>query len=115
MGPVDGLRVIDLGVLIQGPQAAAQLAAWGAEVIKIELAGVGDIARGVILGRDDPRSACYQACNVGKRGMTLDVRVPEGRAVFLRLIERADVLISNFTPGTLDGWGLGYQALAEVN
>jgi crotonobetainyl-CoA:carnitine CoA-transferase CaiB-like acyl-CoA transferase len=112
---VDGLRVIDLGVLVQGPQAAAQLAAWGAEVIKVELPGVGDIARGVVLGPDDVRSPYFQACNRGKRGMTLDLRDADGRAVFLRLVRDTDVVISNFTPGTLEGWGLGYDALAEVN
>jgi crotonobetainyl-CoA:carnitine CoA-transferase CaiB-like acyl-CoA transferase len=115
MGPVDGLRVLDLGVLVQAPQAAAQLAAWGAEVIKVELPGFGDIARSVILGPDDTRSAYFQASNLGKRALTADLRTEDGRAIFLRLVRDSDVVISNFTPGTLEGWGLGYEELAEVN
>ena len=115
MGPVDGLRVLDLGVLVQAPQAAAQLAAWGAEVIKVELPGYGDIARSVILGPDDTRSAYFEASNRGKRALTVDLRTEDGRAIFLRLVRDADVVMSNFTPGTLEGWGLGYEQLAEVN
>jgi crotonobetainyl-CoA:carnitine CoA-transferase CaiB-like acyl-CoA transferase len=112
---VDGLRVLDLGVLVQAPQAAAQLAAWGAEVIKVELPGFGDIARSVILGPDDTRSAYFQASNLGKRALTVDLRTEDGRAIFLRLVRDSDVVISNFTPGTLEAWGLGYEELAEVN
>jgi len=115
MGPVDGLRVLDLGVLVQAPQAAAQLAAWGAEVIKVELPGIGDIARSVVLGPDDTRSAYFEASNRGKRALTVDLRTADGRAIFLRLVRDSDVVVSNFTPGTLEGWGLGYEALAEVN
>ncbi len=115
MGPMDGLRVLDLGVLVQAPQAAAQLAAWGAEVIKVELPGIGDIARSVVLGPDDTRSAYFEASNRGKRALTVDLRTADGRAIFLRLVRDSDVVVSNFTPGTLEGWGLGYEALAEVN
>jgi formyl-CoA transferase len=112
---MDGLRVLDLGVLVQAPQAAAQLAAWGAEVIKVELPGIGDIARSVVLGPDDTRSAYFEASNRGKRALTVDLRTADGRAIFLRLVRDSDVVVSNFTPGTLEGWGLGYEALAEVN
>jgi formyl-CoA transferase len=112
---VDGLRVLDLGVLVQAPQAAAQLAAWGAEVIKVELPGIGDIARSVMLGPEDTRSAYFEASNRGKRALTLDLRTEDGHAIFLRLVRDSDVVISNFTPGTLEGWGLGYEELAEVN
>ena len=115
MGPVDGLRVLDVGVLVQAPQAAAQLAAWGAEVIKIELPGIGDIARSVTLGPDDNRSAYFEASNRGKRALTVDLRTGDGRSIFLRLVRDADVVMSNFTPGTLEGWGLGYEELAAVN
>lgn len=115
MGPVDGVRVLDLGVLVQAPQAAAQLAAWGAQVIKVELPGYGDIARSVVLGPDDPRSAYFEASNRGKRALTVDLRTEDGRAIFLRLVRDTDVVISNFTPGTLEGWGLGYTELSEVN
>ena len=71
-GALEGLRVLDLGQLIQGPQAAQLLADLGADVIKIELPGPGDQSRAVIISRDDRRSAFFIACNRGKRGITLD-------------------------------------------
>jgi crotonobetainyl-CoA:carnitine CoA-transferase CaiB-like acyl-CoA transferase len=114
-GALEGLRVLDLGQLIQGPQAAQLLADLGADVIKIELPGLGDQSRAVIISRDDRRSAFFIACNRGKRGITLDLRVESGKRVFLRLVDSADVLISNFVPGTLEGCGLGYETLAERN
>ena len=114
-GALEGLRVLDLGQLIQGPQAAQLLADLGADVIKIELPGLGDQSRAVIISRDDRRSAFFIACNRGKRGITLDLRLESGKRVFLRLVDSADVLISNFVPGTLEGWGLGYETLAERN
>ena len=63
----------------------------------------------------DFRSAYFTACNRGKRSVTLDLRNERGRDTFLRLIETADVLITNFQPGTMDGWGLGYEQLSERN
>ena len=115
MGALDGLRVIEAGLLVQGPQAAATLAEWGADVIKVELPGFGDQARWVVLQPGDFRSAYFIACNRGKRSVTLDLRVADGREAFLRLAEGADVLITNFTPGTMDAWGLGYEEVAARN
>ena len=114
-GALDGVRVLDLGQQVQGPQAAQLLSDLGAEVIKVELPEVGDQGRWTTVSPDDPRSPIFIACNRGKRGITLDLRVEAGRAVFLRLVDTADVLISNFVPGTLDRWGLGHAALAERN
>jgi crotonobetainyl-CoA:carnitine CoA-transferase CaiB-like acyl-CoA transferase len=114
-GSLEGLRVLDLGQLIQGPQAALLLADLGADVIKVELPGRGDLGRATIISREDRRSPFFIACNRGKRGITLDLRKESGKRVFLRLVDSADVLISNFVPGTLEGWGLGYEALAERN
>ncbi|MBW2422705.1 MAG: CoA transferase [Deltaproteobacteria bacterium] len=114
-GALDGLRVLDLGQNVQGPQAAQLLGDLGAEVIKVELPGVGDQGRWTIISPDDPRSPLFIACNRGKRSIALDLRLEAGRDVFLRLIDTADVLISNFTPGTLDRWGLGYEELAARN
>ena len=70
---------------------------------------------GFLLCRGDRRSAFFSAYNRGKRSVTLDLRVPNGRDVFLRLIEQADVVISNFKPGTMEGWGLGYADAADRN
>lgn len=115
MGALDGVKVVDVGVLVQGPQAAATFAAWGAEVVKVELPGFGDQARWLPIAEGDGRSGYFIACNRGKRGVTIDLRVPAGREAFLRLIERSDVVVSNFTPGTMEGWGLSYEDMAGRN
>jgi crotonobetainyl-CoA:carnitine CoA-transferase CaiB-like acyl-CoA transferase len=114
-GALHGVRVLDLGLIVQGPQAAQLLADLGADVIKIEMPGAGDLGRWTIISPEDRRSPYYVACNRGKRGIALDLRIEAGRQVFLRLVDTADVLITNFVPGTLDGWGLGYEALAARN
>ena len=114
-GALAGIRVLDLGIIVQGPQAAQLLGDLGADVIKIELPGIGDQARWIPLSLEDRRSAYFVGCNRGKRGMTLDLRTQAGRDVMLRLVEEADVVISNFVPGTLETWGLGYEVLAARN
>ena len=114
-GPLDGLRVIDAGLLVQGPQAAAMLADMGADVIKVELPGFGDQSRNIRIAPDDARSAYFAACNRGKRSLTLDLRKDDGAQIFLKLAVDADVVISNFKLGTMDGWGLGYEALSARN
>jgi len=115
MGALDGIKVIDAGLLVQGPQAAATMREWGAEVIKVELPGVGDQARWLPARDGDMRSGYFIACNRGKRSVTVDLRVPDGREVFLRLAEQADVIITNFAPGTMESWGLGYDDVAVRN
>jgi CoA:oxalate CoA-transferase len=115
MGPLDGIRVLEAGLLVQGPQASLTMQEWGADVVKIELPGFGDQSRWLPVSRSDSRAAFFIAYNRGKRSMTIDLRVPKGREVFLRLVEDADVVITNFKPGTMDGWGLGYTAAADRN
>lgn len=114
-GPLSGVRVIEAGLLVQGPQAAATLGDWGADVVKVELPGFGDQARWLPVEEGDARSAYFIACNRGKRSVTVDLRVPDGRETFLRLAETADVVITNFKPGTMEGWGLGYTDVAARN
>jgi crotonobetainyl-CoA:carnitine CoA-transferase CaiB-like acyl-CoA transferase len=114
-GPLAGLRVLDLGLLVQGPQAALLLADLGADVIKIELPGLGDQARWIPISMQDLRAPYFIACNRGKRSVTLDLRKEAGKDVFLRMVDSADVVISNFVPGTLEGWGIGYEELAARN
>ncbi len=88
----------------------------GAEVIKIELPEVGDVGRHVdVLPGRDGHSSVFIACNRGKRSVTLDLRKAGGKRAFEKLVETADVIMSNFAPGTLEGWGLGYDALAALN
>jgi CoA:oxalate CoA-transferase len=115
MGPLDGVRVLEAGLLVQGPQAALTMQEWGADVVKIELPGFGDQSRWLPIARDDRRSAFFTAYNRGKRSVTIDLRVPQGREVFLRLVEDADVVITNFKPGTMEEWGLGYAEAAGRN
>ena len=114
-GALDGIRVLDLSTLVQGPQAAAMLHDLGAEVLKIELPDVGDMGRHVGVIEELGTSVFWEACNRGKRSVTLDLRTDAGREAFLKLVESSDVVVSNFQPGTLDGWGLGYEDLAAVN
>jgi len=114
-GALDGVRVIDAGVLVQAPQAAALLAQFGADVVKVELPGFGDQARWLPVELGDTRSAFFAANNRGKRSITIDLHVDAGREAFLRLVERSDVLLSNFAPGTLEGWRLGDDVLSARN
>lgn len=115
MGALSGIRVLDVGLLVQGPQAAALLADLGAEVIKVELPGFGDQARWIPATYGHRHSGYYVACNRGKRGVTIDLRMPSGRDVFLRLADTSDVVISNFKPGTMDSWGVGYADTSARN
>ncbi len=114
-GALDGVKVIDLSTLVQGPQAAAMLHDLGAEVIKVELPGIGDLARVVAPLAEFGHSAVFVANNRGKRSITLDLRTPQGKEVLERMVAEADVLLSNFKPGTLDDWGLGFEHLATIN
>ena len=76
---------------------------------------LGDQGRWVPISWEDRRAPFFVGCNRGKRSITLDLRKPAGQGVFLRMAESADVVISNFVPGTMERWGIGYEALAERN
>jgi crotonobetainyl-CoA:carnitine CoA-transferase CaiB-like acyl-CoA transferase len=115
VGALDGIRVLEAGLLVQGPQASLTMLEWGAEVIKVELPGFGDQSRWLPISREDRRSAFFTAYNRGKRSVTIDLRVPKGREAFLRMVEHADVVITNFKPGTMDAWGVGYPDAAARN
>jgi formyl-CoA transferase len=110
-GPLAGLRVIETGQLIAGPFCGQLLADLGAEVIKIELPGRGDPMRD--WGRKLPVWWSIIARN--KKCITLDVRNETGKEVFRDLVRRADVVLENFRPGTMEKWGLGYDELAAIN
>ena len=113
-GALKGLRVVEMGQLIAGPFAAKMLGEFGADVIKIEPPGTGDPLRHWRLLQDGT-SVWWQVSSRNKRSVAIDLRTPEGQAIARRLIGEADVLIENFRPGTLEGWGMGWDALSALN
>ena len=112
---LEGIRVIDMGLLVQGPQAAQLLGDLGADVIKVELPELGDQGRWIPISLQDLRAPFFVGCSRDKRSITLDLRHEAGKEVLFKLVETADVVISNFVPGTLERWGLGYEELAQCN
>ena len=114
-GPLAGLRVIEMGSLIAGPFCGQVLGDFGAEVIKIEDPKVGDPMRQ--WGRSKPKglSPWWPVIGRNKKSVTLDLRTEEGRDIARALIAKADVVVENFRPGTLEKWGMGYEALAQTN
>lgn len=114
-GPLQGLKVVEMGTLIAGPFCGQILGDFGADVVKIEDPKTGDPMRQ--WGRSLPKglSPWWPVIGRNKRSVGLDLRTPEGRDIALKLIDQADVLIENFRPGTLEKWGMGYEALAARN
>jgi crotonobetainyl-CoA:carnitine CoA-transferase CaiB-like acyl-CoA transferase len=115
VGPLEGVRVLELGVLIAGPFAGRLLADSGAEVIKVEEPEHGDPLREWGQLRHEGRPLWWPVQSRNKKLITLDLRHQRGRELLLRLAERSDILIENFRPGTLERWGLGPDELWEVN
>ncbi len=113
-GALDGLRVVEMGQLIAGPFAAKMLGEFGADVIKIEPPGAGDPLRNWRLLQDGT-SVWWQVSSRNKRSVAIDLRTPEGQDIARRLISEADVLVENFRPGTLEAWGMGWDALSALN
>ena len=109
-----GLKVIEMGQLIAGPFAGKTLGDFGADVIKIEPPGAGDPLRNWRLVKDGT-SVWWQVQSRNKRSIALDLRSAEGQDIARRLIAQADVLVENFRPGTLEGWGMSYEELARDN
>lgn len=114
-GPLTDLRVIEMGQLLAGPFCGQLLADFGAEVIKIEPPGVGDPMRE--WGREKPhgKSLWWPVIARNKKSITLDARRPEGQDLLRKLVERSDILLENFRPGTMERWNLGYDALSKIN
>jgi formyl-CoA transferase len=106
--------VLDLATVVAGPFVATLLGDFGADVIKVELPGRGDTLRTLGPVKDDT-SYWWAAEARNTRGVTLDLRRPEGKALLLRLVAISDVLVENFVPGTLEGWGLGPDVLQAAN
>jgi formyl-CoA transferase len=113
-GPLSGLKVVELGQLIAGPFAAKTLADFGAEVIKIEPPAGGDPLRRWRLMRDGT-SVWWQVQSRNKKSVALDLKDAASREIVRALIDEADVLIENFKPGVMEGWGFGYETLRKTN
>ncbi len=113
-GPLAGLKVLELGQLIAGPFAAKTLADFGADIIKIETPNTGDPLRKWRLLKDGT-SVWWQIQSRNKRSVALDLKSPEAQAIVRQLAQDADVLIENFRPGAMEGWGLGPDELLKLN
>ena len=113
--PLEGIRVVDYSHFLAGPYVGRCLAALGAEVIKVERPGSGDAGRQHATILDDQQSAYFLQLNMGKRGVSVNMKEPRGKAFMERLCDSADVFIENYRPGALDKLGLGYGALSERN
>jgi len=112
-GPLHGLKVLDLTENMAGPFCTMILADMGAEVVKLERPGKGDAVRA--WGDGSERNPYFRYINRNKKGITLDSKQSEGRALFLRLVEGMDVLVENYRPTVMPRAGLGYEALREAN
>ena len=112
--PLAGLKVLELGALIAGPFCAKILAEFGAEVIKIEPPGQGDPLRKWRYVKDGT-SVWWHVQSRGKKSVALDLRKSEGQAIARKLALAADIVVENFRPGTMEEWGMGYDALAVAN
>ena len=114
--PLEGVRVLDFSQVMLGPCCTQMLGDYGADVIKIERAGMGDLSRWSI--GEDPdggNNPVFSSLNRNKRSVTLDLKTEEGRAAVRRLAETADVVVNNFRPGVMERMGLGYEDLRRIN
>ena len=114
-GPLEGIRVLDFTIAQQGAYATLLMADLGAEVIKVEPPGRGEVGRVIGIDRNTGFSAYFLAINRGKKGVTLDLKSPKGREIALRLAWDCDVVAHNFRPGVMEKLGLGYEDLRAVN
>jgi crotonobetainyl-CoA:carnitine CoA-transferase CaiB-like acyl-CoA transferase len=114
-GPLAGMRVLDLSHVMAGPVCGLMLADMGADVIKIEKSEGGDDTRRMLPPDIKGEPAAFMMMNRNKRGIVLDLKHPDGRAAFLRLVATADAVIENYRFGTMEKLGLGYDTLIEIN
>ncbi len=114
MGVLNGVRVLDLTRVLAGPYCGMLLADMGAEIIKIEVPGKGDDSRS-FAPFINGESAYYMNLNRNKKGMTLNLKTEEGKKIFFKLLEKSDIILENFRPGTMEKLGLGYEELKKIN
>lgn len=115
MQPLDGIKVVDFTQVMLGPSATQLLADHGADVIKVERAGVGDLSRSAMGEAAGPDNPVFSSLNRNKRSITVDLRDPRGLAVVQELIRSSDVLVHNFRPGAMERRGLGYEEVRSLN
>jgi crotonobetainyl-CoA:carnitine CoA-transferase CaiB-like acyl-CoA transferase len=113
--PLHGIRILDLSRLLPGAYASQMLADFGADVIKVEEPGSGDYARAMPPHGPGGMSLYFLATNRNKRSVTLNLKVPQGRAIFLRMVRQADVVLESFRPGVMQRLELDYEHLKEIN
>ena len=113
-GPLEGVRVVELGQVIAGPFCGQMLADHGADVIKVEPPGTGDVLRQWGRKEGSGDSLWWSVAARNKRSVTIDLRTPEGQQLVRDLVAGADILVENFRPGTLERWGLGWDDLSAI-
>ena len=113
MGPLEGVRIIDLTSMVSGPMGAMMLADQGAEVIKVEPIA-GEQLRHMAAPHNGVNPVFY-SCNRGKKSLAIDLKSKEGKQILIKLIKDSDVLMQNFRPGTTDRMGFGYEAMKKIN
>ena len=115
---LEGIKVLDFSQLLQGPFASQMLGDLGADVIKVERYGQGDIYRGMtffnkwIAGDESP---CFMAWNRNKRSIAIDVKKPEGKEIIFKLVTQSDIVLENFRPGVMERLGYGYEDFKKIN
>ena len=112
-GPLDGIRVLDLTQMISGPMATMILGDQGADVIKVEPPGIGDLTR-AMGGRKRGMSPTFAVANRNKRSVVINLKEPRGVEVLKRMAASADVFVQNFRPGAAERMGVGYEAMREI-
>ena len=112
---LDGVRILDFTHVQSGPTCTQMLAWFGADVIKVERAGEGDITRGQLRDIPDVDSLYFTMLNHNKRSITVDAKHPKGKEVLEGLVKQCDVLVENFAPGALDRMGFTWERIQELN
>jgi formyl-CoA transferase len=116
---LDGLKILDLAQWEAGPACTEQLAFLGADVIKIEPPGTGEVGRTFVLSDEDAKQGLdswyFLSLNANKRDITLNLKLPQGLAMFKEMVKKADVVVSNFAPGVMERLGIGYEVLSKIN
>ncbi len=112
--PLENVKVLDLTRVLAGPYASMMMADFGADIIKIETPNTGDDSRafGPFVGKE---SAYFMSLNRGKRSMTLNLKEEKAKEIFKEMVKKADVVLENYRPGTMEKFGLGYDVLKEIN
>ena len=112
---LDGVRILDFTHVQSGPTCTQLLAWFGADVIKVERAGHGDITREQLRDIEGVDSLYFTMLNGNKRSITLDTKKPQGKAVLEKLVKHCDVLVENFAPGALDRMGFSWERIQQLN